>query len=196
MYCDLMFTNKDIEFIRWVENLEHHCHTVIYQNKTKWFQSDLELHDIENLFTSSLKVFKSGKYYIMRTIIPIRLGICALNLYDEDENIVDLDNLDEDTSVLSLLEFQGIRCSGKNFQIDILVKQMMIIKDTLVVEQCLIKKKKKIENRDEKEGKKNLLKKDIMNKKKEIDKKEKVKENDEEEEEEDEDYDDENVVIC
>jgi hypothetical protein len=49
MYCDLIFTNENIEFIRWIENLETFCQSYIHQNNTVWFQSDFELHDIEDL---------------------------------------------------------------------------------------------------------------------------------------------------
>ena len=57
MYCDLMFTNENIEFIRWIENLETYCQSYIHKNYSAWFQSDLELQDIEDVFTSSLKIF-------------------------------------------------------------------------------------------------------------------------------------------
>lgn len=147
MYCDLMFTNENIEFIRWIENLENYCQSYIFQNKTKWFQSELELHDIENSFTSSLKIFKSGKYYILRTIIPVRLGKCSLSIFDENEAIVDIDHLNEETNIISVLEFQGIRCSSRNFQIDIEAKQMMVVNDVPLFNQCVIRKNNKIENK-------------------------------------------------
>jgi hypothetical protein len=47
MYCDLVFTNENEDFIHWVEYLEEHIQTTIYKNKDRWFESSLELKDIE-----------------------------------------------------------------------------------------------------------------------------------------------------
>ena len=85
LYSDLMFTNENEDFIRWMENLENYCHQYIYKNREKWFDGEMELHDIENYFTSPLKIFKSGKFYITRTNIPVVLGKPTLKIYDENE---------------------------------------------------------------------------------------------------------------
>jgi hypothetical protein len=141
MYCDLLFTNENGDFIRWIENLENYSQNYIYKNRQKWFESDLEVHDIENSFISALKVYKSGKFYILRTIIPTHLGKSTLKLFDEKEINVDIDEIKDSTNVITILEFQGIRCSSRNFQIDIEIKQMMIIKPVKLFEKCIIKPK-------------------------------------------------------
>ena len=86
MYIDLVFKHDDEQFIEWVENLENLCQTKIFDNREKWFESGLEMHDIENSFTSAMKIYKSGKLYIIRANIPVRLGKCGLKIYDEQEN--------------------------------------------------------------------------------------------------------------
>ena len=86
LYSDLMFTNENESFIRWMENLENYCQQYIYKNREKWFDGEMELHDIENYFTSPLKLFKSGKYYIVRTNISTVLGKPYLKIYDEQED--------------------------------------------------------------------------------------------------------------
>ena len=140
MYCDLMFTNENEEFIHWIENLENYCKRMILQNKTKWFETELDEHDIENSFTSSLKIFKSGKYYICRTNVPTVLGICNLKIYNENETPINMETIQENTNVLSILEIQGIKCSARNFQIEIEIKQMMVIEPKNLFEKCILKK--------------------------------------------------------
>lgn len=140
MYCDMLFTNENSSFIRWIEDLENYSQKYIYENRTKWFENELEMHDIENSFTSPLKVYKSGKYYIVRTIIPTRLGKCTLKIYEENEMEIDPETIQDGTSIISIWEIQGIKCSSKNFQIDIEVKQMMVIKPSKLFEKCLINK--------------------------------------------------------
>lgn len=139
MYSDLMFNNENQSFIRWMENIETHCHKVIYENRSNWFEGDLEMHDIENYFTSPMKVFKSGKFYIVRSNISLVLGKPTLHIYDEQENEVDFETLTDETNVMTILELQGIKCSARSFQIEIEIKQMMVIKPSRLFEKCVIK---------------------------------------------------------
>ena len=136
-YCDLMFTNENEDFIRWMENLENYCQNKIFDHRSKWFETELDEHDIENSFTSPLKIFKSGKFYISRTNVPTMLGKCSLKIYNEDEHEVDIETIKENTNVITILEIQGIKCSSKNFQIEIEIKQMMVFKQNNLFEKCI-----------------------------------------------------------
>jgi len=140
-YCDLMFTNENENFIQWMENLETHCRKVIFDNRARWFETELDEHDIENSFTSPLKIYKSGKYYISRTNVPTALGNCTLKIYNEDETIEPMESVQENTDVLTVLEIQGIKCSPRNFQIEMEIKQMMIMKPQNLFEKCIFKNK-------------------------------------------------------
>jgi hypothetical protein len=138
-YCDLMFTNENEAFINWMENLEERSRKHIFNNRGKWFESELEEHDIENSFASSLKLYKSGKYYIARVNIPSVLGKTTLKVYDENENLVDVDSIKENEKVATILEIQGIKCSPRNFQIEIEMKQLLILKPVDLFEKCIFK---------------------------------------------------------
>ena len=139
MYSDLMFTNENENFIRWMENLESHCQKHIYENRQKWFETELDNHDIENSFVSPLKTYKSGKYYIVRSNIPCILGKCSLKIYDEYENEVDHETIEDNSDIMCILEVQGIKCSARSFQIEIEIKQMLTLKPSNLFEKCLLK---------------------------------------------------------
>ena len=139
MYCDLLFTNENNSFIKWIEDLETYSQSYIFKNRERWFDSQLELEDIADSFLSVLKIYKSGKYYILRTIVPGNADDCQLKLYDENENLINHDFLTDSTNVIPILEFKGIKCTSRNFQVDIEIKQMMILKPSLLFEKCVIK---------------------------------------------------------
>jgi hypothetical protein len=127
-----------------MENLENHCQTFIYKNREKWFDGAMEINDIESYFTSPLKLFKSGKYYILRinantNAISNKLSI---KIYDENENEVELESIIENTNVLTIVEIQGIKCSSRSFQIEIELKQMMTLQQKNIFEKCIIKSAK------------------------------------------------------
>jgi len=149
MYADLMFTNENDQFIRWMENLENYCQQYIYKNREQWFDGEIEMHDIENYFTSPLKLYKSGKYYIARINITTALGKSLVKIYDENENEIEIENINENMNVMTILEIQGIKCSARSFQIDIELKQMMVLKPVNLFEKCLFSPKKSIAHEDE-----------------------------------------------
>jgi hypothetical protein len=138
-YCDLMFTNENEHFIRWMENLEIHCHKYIYENRAKWFDNEMELHDIENYFTSPIKLYKSGKYYTIRANIQTILDKPKLKIYNEDGEEVEYSAITSTAQLMTIVEVQGIRCSARSFQIDMEIKQAMVLKPANLFDKCLFK---------------------------------------------------------
>ena len=138
-YCDLMFTNENEHFIRWMENLEIHCHKYIYENRAKWFDNEMELHDIENYFTSPIKLYKSGKYYTIRANIQTILDKPKLKIYNEDGEEVEYSAITSSAQLMTIVEVQGIRCSARSFQIDMEIKQAMVLKPANLFDKCLFK---------------------------------------------------------
>jgi hypothetical protein len=154
-YADLVFTNDDEEFIQWIDSFEQTVKKHIYTNREKWFDMDLDEDDVDNYFSPTVKFFKSGKQYIMRVNISQRIGSSPLKIYDENEMDVEMESINENTQLITILEIQGVRCSTKSFQIDIELKQIMVLKPVNLFEKCIIKSKQSKEN----------LEKDLVNNK-------------------------------
>ena len=140
MYCDLLFKHEDEQFTEFLECLESFCRSKIFQNKDKLFDSDLTEEDIEESFSPTAKLYKSGKLHSVRVNIPIRMGKCSLKVYNEEEQDVEIETVRENIQLMTILEVQGIRCSARNFQIDIEVKQMMTLKPVDLFEKCVFAK--------------------------------------------------------
>ena len=152
IHADLVFSNDDEEFIQWIQMLELTVRKHIYTNREKWFDMDLDEDDIESYFAPTVKIFKSGKQYIMRVNVSQRIGSSPLKIYDENEIDVEMESIHENTPIITILEIQGVRCSSKNFQIDVELKQIMVLKPVNLFEKCIIKSKEK-----------DLVKKDLAN---------------------------------
>lgn len=143
MYTDLVFQQENEPFIQWMENLENHTQQILYDHRQQWFQTDLEKEDIEQSFTSPMKIYKSGKEYIIRTNIQSQSGKSKLKIYNEDEITIPIEEIVENTNVMVILEIQGVRSTARNFQIDIEIKQMMVLKQEEIFNSCILKKKSK-----------------------------------------------------
>lgn len=135
IYVDLMFDNNDTVFINWIENLEAKCQDLIYAKRDAWFESKLEKDDIEGAFTSPFKIFKSGKYYLLRVNVKQNIKI-----YDEANQVVPIENIGNDKTIISILEIQGLKFTSRNFQIEIELKQSMIVNPDPFLDECFIKK--------------------------------------------------------
>jgi len=138
VYTDLMFDNNDTVFINWIENLESKCQELVYSKRETWFETKLEKDDIENSFTSPFKIFKSGKYYLLRVNVKPNIKI-----YDETNKIVQFESITNDKTILSILEIQGLKFTSRNFQIEIELKQAMVVSPDPFLDECFIKKPNK-----------------------------------------------------
>jgi len=139
MYTDLVFTNLNADFIRWMEYLENHCQNYLFENREEWFEGSMDKHDVENYFTSPLKIYKSGKNYLARIGVPCALGKPTISFYDENENEVEPDTISDSTDIMTILEIKGIKCSSTCFQIEMELKQLLVMQPKNMFGKCVIK---------------------------------------------------------
>ena len=143
MYVDLLFRHEDEPFHEFLEHLETFCKNQLFHYREKWFDSSLTEDVIDESFIPVSKMYKSGKFHSVRSLIPTRLGKSNLKLFDENENEVAFDQIEPNSSsLLTIVEIQGIRCSARSFQLDLEIKQMMLLKPVDLFETCLFSKTK------------------------------------------------------
>ena len=144
-YCDLMFDKNSEQLIHWFENLEEKCRKIIFDRGDSWFQNSLEESDIETAFNSSIRIYKSGKYYLLRTNIKNdHNNFPSIKIYDEKDKDIPLtmNDISNENYIISILEIQGIKFTSRNFQIEIELKQTMVLDNEQLFDSCLIKTNK------------------------------------------------------
>jgi hypothetical protein len=149
-YCDLMFDKNSEELIHWFENLEEKCQKLIFEKRDTWFQNSLEESDIETAFNTTIRIYKSGKYYLLRTNIKNdHNNLPAIKIYNEKETPLRMEDVNNETEIISILEIQGIKFTSRNFQIEIELKQVMVLDNEPIFDNCLIKTNKKSKEQNE-----------------------------------------------
>tara|TARA_Y100000591_G_scaffold110358_1_gene93942 strand:+ start:19716 stop:20861 length:1146 start_codon:yes stop_codon:yes gene_type:complete len=141
-YVDLQFNYFETDLLTWFENLEHKCRELIHDKKETWFQTEMSMDDIENMFISPGKSYKSGKFLIVRTHIPVSKNIkqegCLI--YDENERTLDSSVILDSTQFIPLVHIEGIKFSAKSFQLEINIRQMMVLSmEDSIKKSCMIK---------------------------------------------------------
>jgi hypothetical protein len=144
-YCDLMYERGSVndEFIEWIEQLESQCQDKIDEKKQLWFQNEFSRDDIETMMTPIARMYKSGKYVLIRAYINENkhTGKDKCIVYNENEVNVDLETINEETCIIPLLLIDGIKFTSRSFEIDIKIVQIMVLdKAVPEISTCLIKK--------------------------------------------------------
>ena len=139
-YCDLMFDKNSESLINWFEKLEERCQKLLFDRRDTWFQNSLEENDIESAFNSTIRVYKSGKFYLVRTNIKNNHNNTpSIKIYNEKEIPMTMEEITSETNIISILEIQGIKFTSRNFQIEIELKQIMVLDNEPLFDNCLIK---------------------------------------------------------
>ena len=146
-FCDFMFSSDNDGFLKWVESLEEYAQNILYENRNKWFsgttnENSLEKEDIEDAFNPILKI-KSGKNLLRATIPYHKPGERnTFKIFNENEQEITFDTIDETQQILCVLEIRGIKFSNKSFQVEIELKQMMVLNPVVLFDKCILRSKK------------------------------------------------------
>lgn len=153
IYTDLLFTDHDYTFLNWLQKMEKTVRRLIYEKRETWFGGDdddeLTLEDIEYNWMESVKNYK--KKYLLRTYFPknIKSYTRSVSVYDNDENELTLDDIGAGSNLITILEVGGLKFSPTYFNLELNVRQVMVIKDKEIFNKCLIKLNSKTLKEDE-----------------------------------------------
>ena len=173
IYIDLMYDNNDTIFINWIENLEAKCQELIFAKSSSWFETKLEKDDIEGAFTAPFKIFKSGKYYLLRVNVKPNIRI-----EDEHDQIIQMDTITDKNTLISIIEVQGIKFTSRNFQIELELKQAAVVSPDPFLDSSFIKKpiKKQMQEQQIQEEKQQMEEKRLEDSSKPLETVEDIKE--------------------
>ena len=134
---------ENAAFLEWVECLENSIIRSLHEHGKLWFRDPLSEDDIRNLFTSPVKPFKGGKQFSIRiNVLPGKARTNQFNctVFDESENSVQVDYINETHNIISIVEVLGIRFTSNSFQLELASKQIAVILLKPVFQTCIIKK--------------------------------------------------------
>ena len=134
LVCELMFDSIETEFLHWIEELESGLHEMLFKKSNDWFEQSFELSEIESLFSSPVKIFKSGKYYLLKGNVKDSVKI----FNDNHSNCLTYMDIVPENNIISILEIKGIKYTSRDFQLDIEIKQMMVIQNDPYENNCFI----------------------------------------------------------
>ena len=114
----------------------------IYENSSEWFENELSKDDIENSFLPCIKPYKSGQWYLLRCNTPILTGNLtqnSLKIYNEENEDLEMNDITSENELITIIQVSDIKFTSKNFQLDFVIKQVMVLNDTNINNNKLIK---------------------------------------------------------
>ena len=143
-HIDLLLTTSEVdsEFTEWITNLEKRSVDLLYEKRHMWFTQELDRTDIENSFTSPIRAYKTGNFLLRVNVEPNRnfthIQPFSCKIFDENKQVVPVEYIKAEHHIISIIEFQGIRFTSRNFQIELLLRQVLVIPDIPLFETCVI----------------------------------------------------------
>jgi hypothetical protein len=143
-HIDLLLTSNDgdTEFTEWITNLEKRSVELLYEKRHLWFTQELDHTDIENSFTSPIRAYKTGNFLLRVNLEPNRnfthIQPFVCKIFDENKKAAPVEYIKADQTIISIIEFQGIKFTSRNFQIELLLRQVLVIPDVPLFETCVI----------------------------------------------------------
>tara|TARA_Y100000780_G_scaffold220301_1_gene227528 strand:- start:557 stop:1516 length:960 start_codon:yes stop_codon:yes gene_type:complete len=133
-YCDLIFNNDCEDFIQIIKNVEEQIKQDLFKNNDKWFETKLELEDINYFFNSNIKPYNDK--YLFRTFITNNKDITHtqnIQIYDVNEENVDHKHV-IDHDLVTIIHIKGVRFTNSSFYMDIDIKQILTLERNRNVE--------------------------------------------------------------
>jgi len=138
-YCDLIIASTNDTFLNFLQEFEKRIQQLIYEKRNLWFHNDMEMENIEYFFNPVLRTYK--KQYLIRAYVQQPKHIKNLNslqIYDENENILSLNDVTKENKIISIVEGLGIKFTSSSFHLELCLRQVMVLKDKPLFEKCLI----------------------------------------------------------
>lgn len=143
-HMDIIFQQNDETILAWFENLENRIKILIFEKRNEWFnESNIEMSDIENIFISPIRSYRSGKQFTLRSHVESAMSSMInpkdMKIFDMSYNNLSIDDVNNETEFIALLHISGVKFSSRTFQIYTELKQVMIMNKNDIFSSCLIK---------------------------------------------------------
>lgn len=140
-YTDLILNDEHNIFIQFILDIEKQVKKNLQIKNSSWFENSMDDEDIEYFFNTNLKPYRQHNY-LFRTFIANSKTLTStsnIQIYDDNEEEKTFDDV-KDNTVISIIHLKGVKFTSSSFNIDIELKQVMILNDKPLFSKKLITK--------------------------------------------------------
>ena len=91
------------------------------------------------MMDKTARLYTSGKFIIIKVAIDLSSTDSRSLVFDENNNLMDIESITPDTTFIPLIMIEGVRCFSKRFEIVVRLVQLMVT-NKQIEKHCLIKR--------------------------------------------------------
>ena len=140
-YLVLESDPNDFRFYDKLVKLDDHNLDKTYQHSQEWFNKELPMDILENMYKRITQPFKKDDTPSIEFKLPFHKQNLQTKIYNLNNELVDIDNLKQGSTVIVMLHIRGLKFLKQNYYCDIFLSQIKLVKEvvkTIKPTMCLI----------------------------------------------------------
>ena len=131
-YADIIVS--DDSFSEWLALLEDRLKQILLKQSENWFEEEMDMEDIEYYFNSSIKTSRGG----LQTLRVYIKNKDECLVFDENETTLDYKDV-ANNEIVTIIQPKGLRFTSESFQVEIEMKQILILQEERLFQSCIIR---------------------------------------------------------
>ena len=140
-YLVLETDSNDFRFYDKLVKLDDHNLDQTYQKSEEWFNKELPMDILENMYKRITIPFKKDDIPSIEFKLPFHKQTLQTKIYNSNNELVEIDNLKSGSTVIIMLHIRGLKFLKQNYYCDIFLSQIKLVKEvvkTIKPAMCLI----------------------------------------------------------
>jgi len=134
--------NNDYSFYDTLLNLDELNVKRTFENNKEWFDKDIPLEVIDNMYKRNNKPVKKDSKPLFSFKVPLIKEKVQCQVFDQKKNTLDLKTIKEGTECICILHIKGLKFLKQHFYCDCYVSQIKImsprVEKYMIIEECMI----------------------------------------------------------
>jgi hypothetical protein len=131
---------EDFTFYDKMVQLDDHNLDRTYQQSEAWFNKELPMDVLEEMYKRITQPIKKGETPQLRFKLSSDDQVVLAKCYNQANELVDLDSLVPGTSIIMMVHIRGLKFLKQHYYCDMSISQIKLVKDpvSIVPAECLI----------------------------------------------------------
>ena len=147
-YLIIETDTSDFSFYDKLVKLDDHILEKTYQNSEEWFNKELPMDILENMYKRITSPFKKDETPSIQFKIPYHKENIQTKVYNQANEIIDVSTLVPGSTIISMVQVKGLKFLKQIYYCDLFLSQIKLINETVTIksEQCLIEDTEGVED--------------------------------------------------
>jgi hypothetical protein len=128
-YLDIEIPNGNFDIYDFFLNIDDKNIKTTFQKSQEWFNKELPLEAIDDMYKRSTKPFKKNENPTLRFRLPVVKNKIQCGVYNQQRVFVDINEIKNDSEIILILHIRGLKVLKQNFYCDCYVSQIKLFQD-------------------------------------------------------------------